>query len=95
MNVRYNVDADTGLPHMYQHGVSEQEVEEILAHPIERRRGDGDSVVLAGKTWRGRFLRVIVAFDSDREGCFVMTAYDLRGKSLKALRRRMRKRGQP
>ena len=60
MNIRYNVDPDTGLPHMYQHGVSEQEVEDILAHPIESRRGNGDSVVLTGKTWRGRFLRVIV-----------------------------------
>jgi len=95
VNIRYNMDADTGLPHMYQHGVSEEEVEEILARPTETRRGDEDSFVLSGKTWRGRFLRVIVSFDADREGCFVITAYDLRGKSLKALRRRMRKRGQP
>ena len=95
MRVRYNIDPETGLPHMYQHGVSEPEVEEVLAHPIERRRGDGDSQILAGKTWRGRFLRVIAAFDPDREGCFVITAYDLRGKPLKALRRRMRRRGQP
>jgi hypothetical protein len=29
----------TGLPHMYGHGVSEEEVEEILARPIDSRRG--------------------------------------------------------
>jgi hypothetical protein len=95
VNIRYNVDADTGLPHIYGHGVSEAEVEEVLAHPIESRRGDRDSHVLLGKTWRGRFLRVIVSFDEDRQGCFVITAFDLRGKQLKALRRRMRRRGQP
>jgi hypothetical protein len=94
VNIRYNTDADTGLPHIYQHDVSEDEVEEILSRPIESRRGDRDSVVLNGKTWRGRFLRVIVVFDPDREGCFVITAFALRGKPLKALRRRMRKRGQ-
>ena len=94
MNVRYNVDADTGLPHMYQHGVSEEEVDEILRRPIDSRHGDGDSVIVTGKTWRGRFLRVMVAFDADRQGCFVITAYDLRGNALKGLRRRMRRRGQ-
>jgi hypothetical protein len=50
-------------------------------------------VVLVGKTWSGRFLRVIVAFDDDGQGCFVITAFDLTGKPRKALRRRMRRRG--
>lgn len=93
MKIRYNMDADTGLPHMYRHGVSEDEVEEVLAHPMEARRGEGGSTVLMGKTRRGRFLRVIAAFDTDRQGCFVITAYDVRGKALKGLRRRTRKRG--
>jgi hypothetical protein len=94
VNIRYNLDSDTGLPHMYQHDVSEEEVEEVIGHPTETRRGEGDSIVLIGKTWRGRFLRVIASFDADRQGVFVITAYDLRGKALKALRRRMKKRGQ-
>ena len=50
MNVRYNVDPDTGLPHMYQHDVSEAEVEEILDRPLESRRGDRNSILLTGKT---------------------------------------------
>lgn len=94
MKVRYNMDVDTGLPHMYRHGVSEDEVEDILTHPLEARRGEGGSTVLMGKTQSGRFLRVIAAFDPDRQGCFVITAYDVRGKALQGLRRRMRKRGQ-
>lgn len=78
---------------MYRHGVSEEEVEEILARPIEARRGEEGSTVLNGKTWGGRFLRVIAVLDPDLQSCFVITAYDLRGKALKGLRRRMRKRG--
>jgi len=33
LKVRYYMDPETGLPHIYQHGVSEQEVEEILEWP--------------------------------------------------------------
>jgi hypothetical protein len=93
MKIRYNRDLDTGLPHIYGHGVFEHEVEEVLRNPIERRRGEGDSQVLMGRTDQGRFLRVIISIDRDRRGVFIITAYDLRAKPLKALRRRMKKRG--
>jgi hypothetical protein len=81
------------LPHIYQHGVSEREVEDVLRNPIERRRGEGDSQVLIGRTDQGRTLRVIISIDPDLRGLFVITAYDLGANALKALRRRMRKRG--
>jgi hypothetical protein len=93
VKIRYNIDVDTDLPHIYGHGVSEDEVEDVLRNPIERRRGEGDSQVLTGRTDRGRFLRVIISVDADRRGLFVITAYDLGAKPLKALRRRMKKRG--
>ena len=93
MEIRYNRDRDTGLPHIYGHGVSETEVEDVLRNPIERRRGDADSQVLIGQTTHGRVLRVIISIDPDHRGVFVITAYDLRAKAQKALRRRMRKRG--
>jgi CBS domain-containing protein len=93
MEIRYNSDEDTGLPHFYAHGVSEQEVEEILHRPLEMRRGHRDSRVLIGQTAAGRYLRVIVVPDADGEGVFVVTAYDLEGKPLAAFRRRRRRRG--
>ena len=95
MNVRYYVDADTGLPHIYRHNVSEDEVEDVLREPLENRPGDRSSRVLIGQTRHGRYLRVVVSIDWDGRGVFVVTAYDLRGKPLKALHRRMNKRGQP
>lgn len=94
MNIRYNIDADTGLPHIYRHNVFESEVQDVIRRPLENRSGDGRSRVFLGRTRDGRYLRVIVSIDWDGQGVFVITAYDLRGKALKALRRRMKKRGQ-
>jgi hypothetical protein len=93
LNIRYNIDPDTQQPHIHGHRVFESEVEDVLRFPLESRRGGNDSTVLLGRTRSGRLLRVIVAFDADRTGVFVITAYDLQGKPLKALRRRLRKRG--
>lgn len=40
-NVRYYIDPETGLPHIHNHGVSEEEVEQVLAEPGEDRQGYG------------------------------------------------------
>jgi hypothetical protein len=93
MEIRYNRDADTGLPHIYAHGVRETEVEDVLNHRLENRPGRKDSRVIVGRTRAGRVLKVIAVPDEDGSGVFVVTAYDLTGKALAAFRRRMRKRG--
>jgi hypothetical protein len=49
--------------------------------------------VLIGQTRQSRYLRVVVSIDWDGQGVFVITAFDLRGNPMKALRRRMKKRG--
>lgn len=92
MQIRYHVDVETGLPHIYAHGVLEHEVEEVLARPGEDRPGSEDSRVALGQTRAGRYLKVIYVPDEDRTGVFVITAYDLMGKPLQAYRRRMRRR---
>jgi hypothetical protein len=46
-----------------------------------------------GQTRHGRYLRVIASIDWDGQGVFVITAFELRGKALKALRRRLKGRG--
>ena len=35
MEIRYYRDPETGLPHIYGHGVTEGEAEWILAHPAK------------------------------------------------------------
>ena len=91
MVVRYFVDTATGQPHIYQHQVSETEVEDVLARAMEDRPGRDDSRIALGQTAAGRYLRVIYVPDPQPGSVFVITAYELGPKALRALRRRRRK----
>jgi hypothetical protein len=91
MDVRYYLDPDSGQPHIYGHGVNEQEVEEILRGPGEDLRAARDSRRKIGQTVAGRILQVIYVPDEDPENVFVITAYEPRGKAKKAFRRRQRR----
>lgn len=93
MELRFYDDPDTGQPHIYGHGVTEDEVRQVLAHPGEDRPGSDDSRMALGQTYAGRYLRVVYVPDPGGEGAFVVTAYELRGNQLKAYRRRRRRRG--
>jgi hypothetical protein len=92
MELRFYVDPETDEPHIYWHNVDEDEVRQILAGPVEDRAGADDSRVALGQTNAGRYLRVIYVPDPGADSAFVVTAYELRGKTLKAYRRRRRKR---
>jgi hypothetical protein len=92
MQVRYYLDPETGEPHIYDHGVTEEEVEYILRHPGEDLAGRDDSRQALGQTPGGRYLRVIYVPDPEPDSVFVVTAFELRGKPLEAYRRRRRRR---
>jgi len=80
------------LPHIFDHGVSEAEVEWILNRLLEDGPSSGGSRQAIGQTEHGRYLRVIYVPDDEGDGVFVVTAYPIVGKQLKALRRRQRRR---
>lgn len=63
----------------------------MLARPEEDRAGREGTRVALGRTRVGRYLRVIVP-DEDFDSVFVITAYQMGPKTLKALRRRRRRR---
>jgi Domain of unknown function (DUF4258) len=92
VDVRYYIDPEMDQPHTYRHGVSEPEVEEVLSRPMEDRPGREGSRVALGQTQAGRFLRVIYVPDASPDSVFVITAYQLGPKAVKALRRRRRRR---
>ena len=71
--------------------MEEHEVEEVLLRTGEDRPGEGGSRVALGQTSAGRYLRVIYVPDPEPDSVFVITAYELGGKSLKAYRRRRRR----
>ena len=91
VNVRFHIDPTSGLPHIYNHDVNEDEVEQALANRGEDRPGTKDSRIAIGQTDSGRYLRVIYVRDPNPDSVFVITAYELHGKPLKAYRRRIGK----
>ena len=90
MDIRFYYDPETDEPHIYNHDVDEDEVEDVLTSPGEDRPGREGSRVAIGQTRNGR-LRVIYVPDAEPDSVFVITAYDVRGKPLAAYRRRRRK----
>ena len=91
-NLRFYIDVDTGLPHIYSHGVGEDEVEQVLSQPGEDRQGAEGSRIAIGQTVAGKYLRVIYVPDPEPGSVFVITAYELHGKALTTYRRRKKQR---
>ena len=91
MELRYYIDPETELPHIYRHGVDEQDVEDVLRRPMEDRPGREGAHVAPGRSQAGRYLRVIYVPDTDPDSVFVITAYPLGPKAMRALRRRRRR----
>ena len=91
MDIRFYIDTEADLPHIYRHKVSEAEVEEVLSRPGEDRPGQEGTRVAIGRTSNGRYLRVIYTLDRVSASVFVITAYEIQGKALTAYQRRRRK----
>ncbi|HWE96018.1 MAG TPA: DUF4258 domain-containing protein [Tepidisphaeraceae bacterium] len=92
MRLRFYIDEDTELPHIYAHNISEQEVRDVLRSPLEQIKGRGDSLIALGRTVAGRYLKVIFSPDEVGDGIFVITAFEPTDNEVRALRRRLRRR---
>lgn len=88
MQIRFLLDLSTSIPHIVDHNVSEQEVIEVFENGPMRLRGRDGAMIALGQTFAGRYLKII--YREDDHGIFVITAYDLTGKALRAYRRRRR-----
>lgn len=91
MELRFWIDPDTNLPHIYGHGVTEPEVRQVLKRPGLNVRASGNSRSIMGQTPAGRHLKVVFVPDEEHDSGFVVTAYELRGKALRAYRRAQRR----
>lgn len=91
MELRFLRDPETGLPHIYGHGVTEEEVRHVLASPGDDFPGTGDSRIALGHTWAGRYLQIVYVPKEAADHVLVITAYDLTDKAKKAYRRRRRR----
>jgi len=90
VEIRFYLDPESGQPHILEHGVTQEEVRHVLVRPGEDRPGSEGSRVAIGQTAAGRYLKVIYSRDPAADSVFVITAYELTGKPLKAYRRRRR-----
>ena len=91
MEIRFYLDPETNQPHIYEHGVTEEEVRQTLVGRGDNFRGKRNSWIKFGQSSAGRYLKVIYVPDEELDQCLVITAYDLRGKALKAFRLRQRR----
>src|SRR5579859_2241653 len=58
MLIKFHIDPVTGQPHIFDHGVTEEEVRDIMAHPRLVLRGRKNSRFALGQTRSGRYLKV-------------------------------------
>jgi hypothetical protein len=91
MEIRFYHDPETGQPHVHGHGVTEEEVRQVVVRPGEDFRGRKDTRIALGQTAAGRYLQVVYVRDEGSDSVLVITPYDLTGKALKAYRRRRRR----
>jgi hypothetical protein len=57
VKIRFYIDPDTDQPHIYNHAVREDEVEDVLRKPGEDRPGREGARIAIGKTNSGRPTR--------------------------------------
>jgi hypothetical protein len=91
MELRFWNDPETNLPHFYDHGVTEEEVRQVLTRPGEEFPGSDNSRIRLGQTAAGRYLQIVYVPDDVGDGVFVVTAYDLTPKAKRAYRKRLRR----
>jgi len=91
MKIRFYIDPQTKRPHIHKHNVTEKEVRDVLSCPGEDRSGKEGSRVAIGQTLFGRYIRIIYVPDPNPNSIFVITAYELQGKPLKAYKQRRRR----
>jgi len=91
MELRFWIDPETDLPHIFDHGVTEEEVRQVLSRRGEELPGSDRSRIRLGQTEAGRYLQVVYVPDAVGDGAFVVTAFDLTPKAMRAFRRRQRR----
>jgi len=87
LNVRFYVDRESGEPHFARHGLSEHDLREVLANPLEDRPGQEGARTALCRSHAGRYIRVVYVPDS----VFVITAYEIGPKAKLAVVRRLRR----
>lgn len=83
-------DSDWSADHLAAHGVTLEEVREVvLERPYWRTHGRADTILFYGQTHAGRCL-FVVAIAQDDEEAFIVAARDMTDAEQKTFRRKAR-----
>jgi hypothetical protein len=91
MELRFYIDPETDQPHIYGHGVTEDEVWQVMRAKGDDVKAEENTRMKLGQTEDGRYLQVIYSPDDDQIGFFIVTAFPLAGKAKRAFRRRRKR----
>jgi hypothetical protein len=91
MELRFWNDPETDIPHIYNHGVTEEEVPQVMSRAGEEFPGRERSRIRLGQTLAGRYLQVVYVPDAGRTSAFVVTAFEASAKAKRAFRRPQRR----
>jgi hypothetical protein len=91
MELRFWINPETDLPHIFDHGVAQEEVRQVWSRTGEELPGRDRSRIRLGQTEGGRYLQVVYVPDAVGDGAFVVTAFELTPKAKQAFRRRQRR----
>jgi hypothetical protein len=64
MELRFWIDPVTSLPHILDHGVTEEEVRQVLSRAGQEFPGRDRSRIRLGQTAAGRYLQVVYVLDT-------------------------------
>jgi hypothetical protein len=64
MDMRFSINAETNEPHIFDHGVTEEEVRQVLVRPGDDFEGTRGARIKFGQTLSGRYLKVIFSPDA-------------------------------
>ena len=85
------MDPEAGEPHFVHHGVSEEDVRDVLAGPLEDRPGHEGARTALGMSGEGRYIRVVYGPDPKPDSLFAITAHEIGPKAKLALLHRLRR----
>ena len=57
MDLRFWIDPESSLPHIFNHGVTEEEVRQVLSRTAEDFPGTDGSRIRLGQTQAGRYFK--------------------------------------
>ncbi len=90
MNYECFTDPETGEPHFARHGVSDDDVLDVLEEPLLLLKGRDETLIAYGQTRNGRWLEVVYSHP-DPQTLRLITAYTPGVRELRAARRRIEK----